>query len=467
MGQYTTEGRSVPSSASIPSSTSEQLPGTHLYHFHRCLTSLANPPTRVLLLHKDTEALLQRQARWSLYLHLHISSTRIQACTHHMTCTLNIRLIHVDLRRLICNIRPSRRQGSGPPLRVVTADGARYVGQQEQRALPTLTRFQIRCSGFEASDDGRCTNCQRFQQECIFTPVSSQAQAFVPAHTAYPHLRNTGAMPRQQGGRPIYPQQGQPAIYGAHGQPLGPPMAHDPNYGPPPPHGYPMPPPGPYQGGPVYDDRGPPQPPHAQDKVSLKRLRSDESFQPAPPPPAPPEEFSSHPYPGHPPAPSGRRGSGGGYEYPDPTGLVPVSPASSATSFQSAPYPPQGQPYYPPPPQQQQPPQQAPQPRRTSPQSAYSYDQRASGSPHGSTSSASGYNYPSGLHPPQVLPPRDQGRTPPPAQGQSREGNGNGSAQRGGMAVRDLLGPGGQNESGGRSSADSDMLRALNKKGPN
>lgn len=35
------------------------------------------------------------------------------------------------------------------------------------------------------------------------------------------------------------------------------------------------------------------------------------------------------------------------------------------------------------------------------------------------------------------------------------------------MAVRDLLGPGGQNESGGRSSADSDMLRALNKKGPN
>jgi len=282
-------------------------------------------------------------------------------------------------------------------------------------------------------------------------------------------------MPPQRGGRPIYPQQGQPAIYGAHGQPLGPPMGHDPNY-PPPPHGYPMPPPGPYQGGPVYDDRGPPQPPHAQDKVSLKRLRSDESFQPAPPPPsAPPEEFNSHtPYQGHPPAPTGRRGSGGGYEYPDPTGLVPVSPASSATSYQSAPYPPQGQPYsYPLPPQQQQPPQQqpAPAPRRSSPQSAYSYDARASGSPHGSTSSASGYtNYPGGLHPPQVLPPRDQGRTPPPTQGQNREGgngNGNGSASRqGGMAVSSLL-SGQSQDSGGRSSADSQMLSALNKKGPN
>ncbi len=56
-------------------------------------------------------------------------------------------------------------------------------------------------------------------------------------------------------------------------------------------------------------------------------------------------------------------------------------------------------------------------------------------------------------------------------QGQARDGNGNGngngSAQRGGMAVRDLLGPGqAQDNSGNRSNTDSDMLRALNKKGP-
>ncbi|KAI9732038.1 MAG: hypothetical protein M1818_007633 [Claussenomyces sp. TS43310] len=80
-------------------------------------------------------------------------------------------------------------------------------------------RRKIRCSGFEQSADGRCSNCQRFQQECIFTPVSSQAQAFVPAHAVYPHMRNMGV---GVDGRPrpmMYPQGQQ--VYGAHGQPLG------------------------------------------------------------------------------------------------------------------------------------------------------------------------------------------------------------------------------------------------------
>ncbi|KAL8899698.1 MAG: hypothetical protein Q9207_006056 [Kuettlingeria erythrocarpa] len=293
-------------------------------------------------------------------------------------------------------------------------------------------RRKIRCSGFEASEDGRCTNCQRFQQECIFTPVSAHASAFVPAHTAYPHLRNAAPMPQRGGGRPLYPQQAgpPPAIYGAHGQPLGMPMhGQDPNYHPSPP-GYPgmHSPSHPYPG-PMYDDRGPPQPGHPKDQ-------------------------------GRPSAPTGRRGSGGGYEYPDPTGLVPVSPASSVTSYQSAPYsqPPGGQqqqqqPYYPPPAQQAA--------RRSSPQSSYSYDQRASGSPHGSTSSASAYSYaPAGLHPPQVLPPRDSGRTPPP---RNVENAGNGSGQRGKMGIHDLLGPGEQ--SGGRTSADSSMVKALDRKG--
>lgn len=134
-----------------------------------------------------------------------------------------------------------------------------------------LTIHKIRCSGFEASEDGRCTNCQRFQQECIFTPVSSQAQAFVPAHTAYPHLRNTGGIPPQRGGRSIYPQQGPPVIYGAHGQPLGAMPPHqDPNYPP----GYPIPNPAlTYQSpSPMYDDRGGPTP-HPHDQVSRKRVR--------------------------------------------------------------------------------------------------------------------------------------------------------------------------------------------------
>lgn len=138
--------------------------------------------------------------------------------------------------------------------------------------LKLTTWLKIRCSGFEASEDGRCTNCQRFQQECIFTPVSSQAQAFVPAHTAYPHLRNTGGLQQQRGGRSIYPQQGHPVIYGAHGQPLGAMPPHqDPNY----PQGYPIPSPSlTYQGpGPLYDDRGGPTP-HPQNQVSRKRARS-------------------------------------------------------------------------------------------------------------------------------------------------------------------------------------------------
>ena len=89
-----------------------------------------------------------------------------------------------------------------------------------------LTSPQIRCSGFEDNPSGKCQNCTRFQQDCIFTPVSSQAQAFVPVHAAYPH------MPLGPDGRPrmMYPQQ----LYGAHGQPLGP----MPQHGGPPPQGY-------------------------------------------------------------------------------------------------------------------------------------------------------------------------------------------------------------------------------------
>lgn len=83
-------------------------------------------------------------------------------------------------------------------------------------------RRKIRCSGFDQNPDGRCLNCQRFQQVCIFTPVSSQAQAFVPAHAVYPNMRNMGIGPD---GRPQMLYQGAP-LYGAHGQPLPPPVIH-------------------------------------------------------------------------------------------------------------------------------------------------------------------------------------------------------------------------------------------------
>ncbi|POS86481.1 hypothetical protein EPUL_004068 [Erysiphe pulchra] len=93
-------------------------------------------------------------------------------------------------------------------------------------------RRKIRCSGFDQNPDGRCLNCQRFQQECIFTPVSSQAQAFVPAHAVYPSMRNMGIGPD---GRPRMLYQGAP-LYGAHGQPLPPPVIHQAS-----PYDYPIP----------------------------------------------------------------------------------------------------------------------------------------------------------------------------------------------------------------------------------
>ena len=309
-----------------------------------------------------------------------------------------------------------------------------------------LTRaLQIRCSGYDASEDGRCTNCVRFSQECLFTPVSSQASAFVPAHVAHPHLRGQGGLGAGRGGRPPYPPTGGQMLYGAHGQPLGPMPPHDPNAPPPPPQGYYSQPPYMQQG---YDDRGGAYPP--PDQVSRKRPRVEDPITPvlaSPYPETASQNQSSQPYQQRPDA---RNASG--YEYPDPTNLAPVSPASSAASYATA-QPGPGQYGYPP-----APPATQPQPRRTSPQSVYSYDNRASGSPHSATASTNPYQYPN-LHPPQVLPPtREAGRTPPPTTSAQSTGN-SGGGGRGGMSVRDMLAT-----EQSRSTTDTDMLKALNRR---
>ncbi|OCL07977.1 hypothetical protein AOQ84DRAFT_389159 [Glonium stellatum] len=291
-------------------------------------------------------------------------------------------------------------------------------------------RRKIRCSGFDASDDGRCTNCVRFAQECIFTPVSAQTQAFVPAHTVW---RGGGQAP--------------PTLYGAYGQPL-PPASHQHQqdaYVPPPPRqqGYPLPSPtGPYSApghGPVYasplggayDDRS-----SRDAHTSRKRPLAEPHTPTLPPPnPAPASQLPVH------------RGSGPDYTYPDPTALTPaaVSPASSSASYQSAPPPQQPQPYYPTQP-----------PRRSSPQSAYSYDpSRTSSSPNtqGAPSTPGSAPYPafpadSALRP---LPIRSEGRTPPPPTSQP--------SRAPGMRITDLV-----SGDTGRSSTDSDMLNALNRR---
>jgi hypothetical protein len=83
----------------------------------------------------------------------------------------------------------------------------------------------------------------------MFTPVSSQAQAFVPAHAAYPHLRN-----QAQGRGRGYPGDGV-VLYGAHGQPLPPQQQAVPESTLPPPQG-------------AYYPPGYGRPPHMDDRIA-------------------------------------------------------------------------------------------------------------------------------------------------------------------------------------------------------
>ncbi|KAK5175237.1 uncharacterized protein LTR77_000374 [Saxophila tyrrhenica] len=171
-------------------------------------------------------------------------------------------------------------------------------------------RRKIRCSGFDQSEDGRCTNCVRFSQECVFTPVHAQTQAFVPAHTVW----------RGQGGPPPNTQ-----LYGAYGQPL--PQHGDRNQSyppqqgqPPPPGQYPPPPQG-YQQPPMYQQQPPPQ------QQAGQKRSTDEPHTPTLPPPPPGAQ-----------AQMGQTREGQPFTYPEPVGLTPVgaSPTSSHAFSHSA-----------------------------------------------------------------------------------------------------------------------------------
>jgi hypothetical protein len=184
------------------------------------------------------------------------------------------------------------------------------LGREALLCTFSLTHLQIRCSGFDQNPEGRCSNCQRFQQECIFTPVSSQAQAFVPAHAVYPGMRNMGVGPD---GRPrpmMYPQGTQ--LFGAHGQPLGPPVNTQGS-----PYDYPAPSPtGSYSS--YSDDRGSAPPAHDQ---SRKRPQQDPHPSILPPP-----------IPGQPPYPRADSSSSRRQAVEDDLRLPPVTPTGASTS---------------------------------------------------------------------------------------------------------------------------------------
>ncbi|KAF8540052.1 hypothetical protein BDD12DRAFT_881169 [Trichophaea hybrida] len=291
-------------------------------------------------------------------------------------------------------------------------------------------RRKIRCSGFETSPDGRCANCMRFNQECVFTPVSSQPgaiQAFVPAH---PHL----LAQQQQGGRSTQ-------LYGAQGQPLPasfepsgvyhqlpPPPAHDSRvYGHPPP---PPPPPSHLNGGPSYvnrDDRShgppPPPPPAGHPQGSYGRRNSG-------------DEYSSH-YANQPPSPSSHLPAPGSYPNPSINGS---SSTYSASNFGHGQSPPtqlaavSGS-YYP------SLPNPAGSQRPDSPGS-----RRSSGEPSVSPQPHATF------HPPMVYPPRET------SSGPSSPGGPIPSMQIAGLI--DPQPPNPQHHQ--RSAADGDMLNRLN-----
>ncbi|KAI7912893.1 C6 zinc finger domain-containing protein [Pyricularia oryzae] len=93
---------------------------------------------------------------------------------------------------------PNAQQASAPRQR--TSIACRYC-----------LKRKIRCSGYQTTADGKCMNCKKTGNDCVFQPVSSGTTAFVPV-SAIPG----GVAPGTQ-------------LFGAFGQPLGPPPGPGPH----------------------------------------------------------------------------------------------------------------------------------------------------------------------------------------------------------------------------------------------
>ncbi|KAK8099409.1 uncharacterized protein PG998_012650 [Apiospora kogelbergensis] len=108
--------------------------------------------------------------------------------------------------------RPDRGPPGQYPQQVMQPSAPR---QRTSIACRYCRRRKIRCSGYANSPGGKCTNCIKMNQECIFQPVSSSTStAFVPVSA----LQN-GIPPGTQ-------------LFGAYGQPLSGPSNAQPGGGP-------------------------------------------------------------------------------------------------------------------------------------------------------------------------------------------------------------------------------------------
>ncbi|KAK4674476.1 hypothetical protein QC763_120900 [Podospora pseudopauciseta] len=150
--------------------------------------------------------------------------------------------------------------------------GAPQQAPPQQQAAPRqrtsiacryCRKRKIRCSGYQNTQNGKCTNCDKLRIDCVFQPVSSNSSAaFVPVQ----------ALP---GGVP----PGTP-LFGAWGQPLG----STGSQGPPPQRPYPQHPPSDYP--PPLNSPTAAYPPYDDREGSRRRSRppeDDPSLRPGPP----------------------------------------------------------------------------------------------------------------------------------------------------------------------------------------
>lgn len=69
------------------------------------------------------------------------------------------------------------------------SSGTTRIRQRTAIACRYCRRRKIRCSGFDPNlENSRCTNCVRFNQECLFTPVSAVAAPVRTIPSVVPHL---------------------------------------------------------------------------------------------------------------------------------------------------------------------------------------------------------------------------------------------------------------------------------------
>ncbi|KAL8407457.1 hypothetical protein RB594_006328 [Gaeumannomyces avenae] len=231
---------------------------------------------------------------------------------------------------------------TGPGMQQQQASAPR---QRTSIACRYCRKRKIRCSGYQTTADGKCLNCKKTGNECVFQPVSSGSTAFVPVQAIQGGVIAPGTQ--------LFGAFGQPLPMGAQGPPMPMQMQMQmPGQGPPPRHTPPqLPLPSPtgsyYEErvetgrrrprGPEDDHHGPRlPPPHPGQIEEDPRRRSPASPQSASPPslyqaPYPPRPASNTP-PTAAPYPTAERATTYPPRLESPPAPPTAGPSTSSTS---------------------------------------------------------------------------------------------------------------------------------------